>query len=345
MFFRPRYLSILTTRRCTAACDHCCVGASPRAVEAIPVARIHQLIDEAARVPSIEVVGFTGGECFTLGRHLDALVAHAHAKGFRTRAITNGYWAASDAAAEQRVASLRRHGLDEIMFSTGDFHQRFVPVARIIAGARAAAEAGMVTRVSVEVCDQSTFDAIGLRSALSDLVESARITIGEDPWTTDAQGRGTATLTHENLLEKQPTRAHGRCEQILTVISVTPSQDVIACCGIAQEALPQLRLGSIENMAFDSVLGGTPPELLKMWLHVAGPSGIAEFVARYVPGYALPPSATICQACVALQRDDTAMRIISEHARDAIAGVVAAFTNLQQADETSTSKHLQLEPV
>ena len=128
MLVPPRMLSILTTRRCTAACDHCCVGAGPHASAAIPVERIHRLIDEATRIPSLELIGFTGGECFLLGRDLDELVGHASAAGFTTRAISNGYWARDRRAADERIGGLRARGLDELVLSTGTFHQRFVIV-------------------------------------------------------------------------------------------------------------------------------------------------------------------------------------------------------------------------
>jgi MoaA/NifB/PqqE/SkfB family radical SAM enzyme len=149
----PRALALITTRRCTAACDHCCFGCSPRAQDAIPISRLHELIDEAARVPSIRQIGFTGGECFLLGRDLVALVSRAHGHGFATRAISNGYWATSDAAARARIAPLRAAGLDQLMLSTGSFHQRFVPVERIGLAARAAAESGISTRITLEICD------------------------------------------------------------------------------------------------------------------------------------------------------------------------------------------------
>ncbi|MEA2663408.1 MAG: hypothetical protein QOI11_352, partial [Candidatus Eremiobacteraeota bacterium] len=113
MLAAPRMLSILTTRRCTARCDHCCVGASPRATAAIPVPRIHRLIDEAKRIPSLERIAFTGGECFLLGPDLDALIAHAHRLELVTRTITNGYWAVNERAARTRVGALRDAGLDE----------------------------------------------------------------------------------------------------------------------------------------------------------------------------------------------------------------------------------------
>jgi hypothetical protein len=335
VFFHPRYLSILTTRRCTAACDHCCVGASPRATQAIPVERIRGLIDEAKRIPSIELIGFTGGECFLLGTALDELVGRATSNGLRTRVITNGYWAVNARAARNRVAALRAGGLREMMLSTGTFHQRFVPVERVVAAARASASAGIATRISVETCDQSSFDEASFRGELADLVGAGSVLIASDAWTADAGGRGEAPLTHERLLMQQPDRAGGRCTQILNVVSVTPAQDLIACCGQPQEELPRLRLGSIADRSLDDVLNDAPPELLKMWLHVAGPREIARFVALHVPGFELPPAATICQACVSLQRDARAMRAIADHAQDVVHLVAAEFTRMSLALQPS----------
>jgi hypothetical protein len=326
-------LSIFTTRRCTAACDHCCVGASPRATAAIPLERIHRLIDEAARIPSMELIGFTGGECFLLGTDLDALVGHAAGNGFTTRVISNGYWAVNEPAARRRIGGLRARGLDEMMLSTGTFHQRFVPVERIVHAARAAADAGILTRISIEACDQSAFDDALLLAELAGPIARKQVYVGHSPWTTDAGGRGQTPLSHERWLSDGPARPAGRCAQVLTVIAVTPDQQLVSCCGFPLEELPQLRIGSVADRALDDVLDETPNELLKMWLHVAGPSGIADFVARYVPGYALPPSASICQSCVALQRDETAMRVIAEHAGDIVQSVADAFYRLQAGAE------------
>ena len=328
MFVRPRVLSILTTRQCTAACDHFCVGASPKATARIPVTRIHELIDEARRIPSFERVVFTGGECFLLGADLDALVRHAAANGFRTRAITNGYWAVNDRAAHQRVETLRQAGLDEMMFSTGTFHQRFVPVARVIAGARAAAAAGILTRISIEECDQSTFDDAILREELADAVAARKVFLSHDPWITDAGGRGEAGLSHERMLSGAAIDAGGGCGQVLTVITVTPDQQLLSCCGFPMEELPRLRIGSVADRALDDVLRSAPNELMKMWLHVDGPAGIAEFVARHIPGYTFRASPSICHSCVGLQRDERAMRVMSEHAAEIVQTVVSAFVEL-----------------
>ena len=328
MFVRPRILTIFTTRRCTAQCEHCCVGSSPHATAAIPVSRIHGLIDEAARVPTIGRIAFTGGEAFLLGSDLDAVIAHA--LGFETRVITNGYWAVNERAARRRVRALREAGLDEIMLSTGTFHQRFVPVERIVHAARATTSAGMPTRIAIETCDQQRFDATVLREQLGDALAARTLALSEDPWITDAGGRGSQALTHERLRAAGGVRIAGGCAVIMTTLSVTPDQRLIACCGFPLEELPGLGIGSVADRALDDVLRDAPDDLLKMWLHVEGPAGIAEFVARYEPGYVLPGDpVSICDACIALQRDERAMQIAGRHAAEAAERIASMYVAAQ----------------
>ncbi|HWT06232.1 MAG TPA: radical SAM protein [Xanthomonadales bacterium] len=316
-------------RRCTAACDHCCIGSSPRATGAIPVERMHSLIDEAKRIPSIERVVFTGGECFLLGRDLDGLIAHAHELELETRVITNAYWAVNEHAARQRIAALHTAGLDQMMISTGTFHQRFVPVERVVFAARAAAAASIPARIAIEVCDQQTFDESILRDGLSVEIAARRVFLGHDPWTLDVAGRGQSRVSNDELLANGGAgRAVGRCADILDTITVTPDQQVLACCGFPMEQLPHLRIAALGDEALDELVRDAPNDLLKIWLHVAGPHGIAEFVARYVPGYELPPSVSICQACAALQLDPQAMAVVTEHGGEIVESIFATFTQL-----------------
>jgi hypothetical protein len=333
MYARPRILSLITTHRCTAACDHCCFGCSPSAAKAIPVARLHALIDEAAAIPSFETVGFTGGECFLLGKHLDALVARAAGHGLRTRVVTNGYWAVHALAAQRRIEALRAAGLAEVHLSTGMFHARFVPVERVLHAARASAGAGLFTTVWIEECEGSTFDGAHVRAALGDLVRDGRVYVGSQPWIENAEGRGDARLTHDPSLSRfREENKHG-CPSILDVLSVTPDQTLVACCGFTMEAIPDLHLGSVAERSIADVLESAPSELLKYWIHVDGPERILEFVRRFEPGYRLPvESPSMCQTCLHLHRDPVARRVLAEHA-DAIpfAAIMSAFASRLEA--------------
>lgn len=333
MYARPRILSLITTHRCTAACDHCCFGCSPKATKAIPVARLHSLIDEAAAIPSFEMVGFTGGECFLLGKHLDALVARAHGYGLRTRVVSNGYWAVNPLAAQRRVASIREAGLDEAHFSTGMFHARFVPVERVLHAVRACAAAGLFTTLWIEECEGSTFDGGAVREALADLVRERRIVIGAQPWIENAEGAGVARLEHDPSLSRFLEGNKSGCPSILDVLSVTPDQTLIACCGFTMESIPDLHLGSVADRTLGDVLANAPNELLKYWIHVEGPERILEFVRRFEPSYRLPAeSPSMCQTCLHLHRDAVAQRVLREHADDIPAeAIMRAFVSRTEA--------------
>jgi hypothetical protein len=215
-----------------------------------------------------------------------------------------------------------------MMLSTGSFHQAFVPVERIVHAARAAAAAGIPSRIAIEVCDQQTFDETVLHVELAAEIAAQRVFLGHDPWTVDAGGRGAAELSHERMHGYGGGYVAGNCDQILDTITVTPDQQLQACCGFPTEQLPALRIGSVADRPLTDVLRDAPSDLLKMWLHVAGPQGIAEFVARYDPGYALPPSASICQACATLQRDKRAMAVVAEHAAEIARTIVTDFVRL-----------------
>ncbi len=177
--------------------------------------------------------------------------------------------------------------------------------------------------------------------------------VSHEPWIEDAGGRGAAALSHQRWFETDDRPAVRRCAQVLDTITVTPDQKLAACCGYPMEQLPELGLGSVADRALDDVLRTAPNELLKMWLHVAGPAGIGEFVAQHVPGFTIAPFATICQACIALQRDRRAMAAIAEHAGEVVQAVAAEFLRLQDADQAAScgltdtdtdTPHYQLNP-
>jgi MoaA/NifB/PqqE/SkfB family radical SAM enzyme len=125
-------LVILPTYRCSAACQDCCFGSNPRVKGEISYENIIKYIDEATQIKSISLLVFSGGEAFLLGDKLDNAIEYATNKGLRTRIVTNAYWAYDENAAFKRLKKLKDKGLTELNASTGDFHQQFVPIDRVI---------------------------------------------------------------------------------------------------------------------------------------------------------------------------------------------------------------------
>jgi pyruvate-formate lyase-activating enzyme len=325
MFIRPHSLAIITTHQCTAACDHCCFTCSPYVTKSLRYERMEQLIDEAAQIPSLCVISFTGGECFLLGDKLDALISRASGYGLVTRCVTNGYWAVTPKAAEQRVAKLVKAGLKEINFSTGTFHSRYVPVQRVINAACACVQAGLTTLINIEICNESDFkpELITEHPVLAEYIANRSLTVQRSVW---IEAEGISPVTHpEEHSRFNPDRKSG-CQTMLNVLAVTPDEHLVACCGLHLERIPDLHLGSVSQKSIRQVLDEAPDDFLKIWIHVEGPERILEFVKRYVPDYELPVhSAHPCETCLRLHKDKVARTVIREHYREVEDEVVSLY--------------------
>jgi hypothetical protein len=316
MYLRPQVLSLITTHQCTAACDHCCFSCTPKITKAIPVDRLHSLIDEAAKIKTIRTVVFTGGECFLLNRHLDDLISRATSYNLRTRCVTNGYWGTSTKSALLRANRLKQAGLMEINFSTGTFHSKYVPKEYILNATIACLEQNIRTVLNIEIFKGDSFDKDFFydNSTLISYQKSGLLTIQRNVW---MHNEGSVDFEyakeHTRFLEKNKTA----CTTVLDVITVNPDQNLIACCGLHLEKIPDLILGSIENQSIQDVLSKQKADLLKIWIHVEGPERVLDFVKKYKPDYKLPmDSVHVCETCLHIYNDGTAKQILLENYKD-----------------------------
>lgn len=286
------------------------------------------LIEEAATIRSFSLVVFTGGECFLLGETLDALIRHATVHSFKTRCVTNGYWARTPKIAAQRLARLKSAGLTEINFSTGPYHAKFVDPERVVLGALAAREAKLTTVVNVET-DERDVKHSGelverLRAQIGD-VNPADFTIRLHAW---MPNDGAVELTYpanSKFSRFQPHRKTG-CETVLNVVAVTPNQRLIACCGFHLERIPNLDLGSVAEESLQRLLIAAEDDFLKIWLHVEGPERILEFAKALLPGLVLPEgSVHPCETCRHLHQSADVMQALRMHYAEVVPKVLSAF--------------------
>ena len=144
---KPSILAISPTHKCTAACENCCIGCNPNIKEIMDYNTMISHIDNSfAAFPKIKVVVFTGGECTLLGEDLVNVIKYVTDKYKTvTRIVTNAHWATSYETAYKRLKELKDVGLTELNFSTGDDHQKFVKVEKIITAAKAACDLGFMT--------------------------------------------------------------------------------------------------------------------------------------------------------------------------------------------------------
>lgn len=319
MFILPQTLSIVTTHQCTAACDHCCFLCTPKVTTALPTQRIFRLIDECAEFSSMRVVVFTGGECFLLGKNLDDLITYATERGYVTRCVTNGYWATSDSVATRRADRLVASGLKEINFSTGHFHAKYVPVERVIAGAIACADRGLTTLVNAETCNESTFDVMQIteHKQLGPLIAKNRVILQRNVWIPHARASNPSEISHKPQSSRFNADRINGCRTVLNVLSVTPTQSLVACCGLHLESIPELHLGSVEHKTLRECVDQQPDDFLKIWIHIDGPERILQFVREHVPDYTFPhQSVHPCTTCLHLYKDPVALEVIASHYKE-----------------------------
>jgi hypothetical protein len=261
----------------------------------------------------MRVVVFTGGECFLLGTELDKLIEDASKRGLSTRCVTNGYWAGSEKSAAQRVARIKRSGLREINFSTGSYHAKYVPIENIIFGATACARTGITTLINVETFQDSDFDfdALCNNSDLVELVGQRRLRIQRSVW---IENNGRSKICHLPENSRFRDEKISGCSTALNVLAVTPDQELIACCGLHLERIPELHIGSVANCTIQTAIDATPDDLLKQWIHVEGPERILKFVKKIDPTYELPVHCVHpCETCLHLYSDEKAKAIIKDN--------------------------------
>ncbi len=115
-------LHILLTHRCNRACDHCFVWGSPEQAAIFSHAQLEYVFEQALDVDTIRMIFFEGGEPFLERALLTRAVARAHALGFSTGIVSNGYWAVSTERAYAALHPLAEAGLDMLQVSSDELH-------------------------------------------------------------------------------------------------------------------------------------------------------------------------------------------------------------------------------
>ena len=97
------FLGIALTRKCTARCRMCCFECSPQQTEELDGELVLRMIQEAAGIPEIKKIGFTGGEAMLREELLLTCIRRTKQYGMQASQTTNGYWAATAEAARLRL--------------------------------------------------------------------------------------------------------------------------------------------------------------------------------------------------------------------------------------------------
>ncbi|MFT5757503.1 MAG: MoaA/NifB/PqqE/SkfB family radical SAM enzyme [Alteromonadaceae bacterium] len=160
----PATLTVITTYRCNAACKECCFESNPTVKGRLSLKQIKENIQQAYDTyPDLELVVFTGGECFLLRDDLFKSIQYASNLGLITRCVSNGFWGKDKEKSDFIVKKLLSAGISEMNFSSGVDHQQWVPFESIVNASKALVDSGIQTLVTIE---KDTKDSICLENAM-----------------------------------------------------------------------------------------------------------------------------------------------------------------------------------
>ncbi len=117
-----RELHLILTYCCTEECDHCFVWGSPQQSGVMTLEQMRRIFDQGQDLGSVQSISFEGGEPFLYYGALLEGLREARARGWKTDAITNAYWATSPEDALVSLRPLVQAGLDGLVVSDDAYH-------------------------------------------------------------------------------------------------------------------------------------------------------------------------------------------------------------------------------
>lgn len=115
-------LHFLLTYMCNSECDHCFLYCGPHAKGTFTLSQIRQVLDEAAKIGTIESIYFEGGEPFLYYPLMLEGIKIAHEMGFKAGVVTNGYYATSEEDARLWLKPLGELGISDFSISNDPYH-------------------------------------------------------------------------------------------------------------------------------------------------------------------------------------------------------------------------------
>lgn len=307
----PSSAGIITTYKCTAECEDCCFDCSRKNSSIMSKEQLFHVIDELISLESIKVVVFTGGEATLLGNTLLDGINYANKNGLATRLVTNGHWATDSVRAKKYVKKLKDAGLNEINFSTGDQHQKYVRVENVLRGSLMAIDYGIPVSVSLETHRFAKFREEDLKAnpifeKIMDSENKNLFTYICSSWisikNTDKYGHNEHEI---NLSEMD----YG-CDNLYTNISVDARNKIYSCCGLTIHSIKEMSLGNIENIQLEEAVNNQLGDLLKKWIFLVGPYYILKRAKEWNKNIKIPKFGHRCLYCAYIYNNPLVMETI-----------------------------------
>lgn len=317
---KPNSLTIITTYSCTSACKNCCFSCSPKRKERLSISDIKKIISETTNsFPSIKLVVFTGGEPFLLQDELLDAISYVSRLGKRSRIVSNAYWAYSYKQAYFILNELKRRGLNEINFSTGDEHQEFVPYENIVYACRAALDLSFPVAVNIESNENKKFkmETLSNDTRLLKYKYHPSFFISNGLWIAYDKEENKQSEICEKTITPHKNKEEIGCETIFNNIAVSPKKQLFSCCGFYAPHTPLLQFGKFGEGDISENYHSQFDDLLKIWLFTSGPHSIAKFINQYKGERRIDFNKKHpCSVCEQIYKDSENIEIVKLHYKE-----------------------------
>ena len=331
----PTTLTIITTFKCSAACNNCCFECNPGRKEKLPLSSAISHINYAiSRFKKLQVVVLTGGECFLDMSYLLTLIKHIRSLNLICRVVTNGFWAKSEETAYDILHKCKEAGLNEINFSTGDENLEYVPIEHMKKAIYVAAKLNLTVIVNIEYGKDRKFKVENLLEDLT-ITKYASIQKSAPPKLSIINGLWMPftkeALSHLPYLNK---KAHHpckeRCSNLFNTLTISPDNRLLACCGLPVLYIKYLDLGNLNIYPLDVLYNKQFSDFIKIWLFVDGPYKILSFIESKL-GIELPECRVLshtCFYCAALFTNPTYLAAAQKYYKEIFSSIMLRYAFL-----------------
>lgn len=321
----PKTLTFITTNKCTSACNNCCFQCSPKRDLTLSKEQMLNYLEQVTSdFPSVKVLVLTGGECTILKYLPEIIDVASHKYGLSVRIVSNAHWARTYDAAKKMIVKLKKSGLNEINFSTGDEHLEFVPIEYIKNAIMASCDEGFTPVVNVESIEGHNFNSeyFYKEERLSSLLSEKKLIVSNGIW---------IDLKNPEAMMKKPKGvlpySSKACDNILSGIYITPDNRLKACCGITSGRVKYLDLGNPQKKSLRFLYENQFSDFVKIWIHTEGPLKILEFISRFDKRIRIEEIKHLhyCLICTAILNNEEFLDIIKKHYEEVFTNVIMKY--------------------
>lgn len=336
---KPQAIHFLTTTRCTASCDNCCLGCTPGEGRDMTLEEMKEYVDECldAYPDTITTLDLTGGECMLLGKDVEQIFCYARDRGLRCSMVSNAFWATSYDKVLRTLRRLSRCGLRQVSFSTGVEHGNHVPWQNARHAAVAAARLGITVELRIEQaygCPDIGKD-IEADPEVIELVRRGRLNLYRHTFVTYSNRRPKERSWKVPYYDYNDVHS---CRNLFEGIVIDPYGNVYPCCGLGMCKNPYLLLGNIHREPIKTIYERAFDDFLKLWIYSKGPDAVLKFVHEKTGQKFQWHSRHICDICRIIFTDKTILPVVRDNFYEIAGSVMLAYNAYAKVSNDSRTK-------